>query len=78
MSEDDTPGRADEAFCVHELEAHAAIFPRNNDGRVADRHIICVALGRARNRYGIFGLLGGVITCGVLYATALIMHRYDL
>jgi hypothetical protein len=38
----------------HEVEAHAAIFPRNNDGRVADGHIICVALGRARDRYGIW------------------------
>ena len=25
-----------------------------------------------------YGLLGGVITCGALYATGLIMHRYDL
>ena len=25
-----------------------------------------------------YGLRGGVITCGVLYATALIMHRYNL
>jgi hypothetical protein len=25
-----------------------------------------------------YGVLGGVITCGALYATALIMHRYDL
>ena len=25
-----------------------------------------------------YGVLGGVIACGALYATALIMHRYDL
>jgi hypothetical protein len=25
-----------------------------------------------------YGLLGGVITCGALYATGLIMHRYNL
>jgi len=25
-----------------------------------------------------YGLLAGVITCGALYATGLIMHRYDL
>src|SRR5260370_22315304 len=55
MSEHDTPGRADEALTAyHELEAHAAIFPRNNDGRVADGRIVCVALGRAIDRYGIW------------------------
>jgi hypothetical protein len=25
-----------------------------------------------------YGLLGGVITCGALYATGLIMHHYNL
>jgi hypothetical protein len=25
-----------------------------------------------------YGLLGGVITCGVIYAIGLVMHRYEL
>jgi hypothetical protein len=77
-SEDDTPGRADEALTASTSSKPMLRF---------SLEIMMAALLMAAS-YVLrwvahlivteYGVLGGVIACGALYATALIMHRYDL
>jgi hypothetical protein len=77
-SEDDTPGRADEA-----LTASTSSKPMLRFSLEIMMAMLLMAASYlvhwvAQLIVTEYGLLGGVITCGALYATGLIMDRYNL
>ena len=77
-SEDDTPGRADEALTASTSSKPMLRFSLEITMAALLMAASYLVQWVAHLIVTEYGLLGGVITCVALYATGLIMDRYNL